>query len=144
MLDFKSFGRLFHFHAPLYWILRDLQNFHPIRKPNLVINLLFILSISKFLTSLPSRRLSLKLWLISRHGFKIEKKKFTFADTPQKVDNILRAICFAYSCIFSIQLFCLRTAVNAIFFFSSLNKRVLTYGLINNYSTRARWIWDDR
>ena len=91
-------------------------NFHPIRKPNLVINLLFIQSISKFLTSLPSRRLSLKLWLISRHGFKIEKKKFTFADTPQKVDNILRAICFAYSCIFSVQLFCLRTAVNAIFF----------------------------
>lgn len=105
MLDFKSFGRLFHFHAPLYWILRDLQNFHPIRKPNLVINLLFIQSISKFLTSLPSCRISLKLWPISLHGY---KRIFTLSDTPQKVDkkfdNIHQAICFGYSYISSVPL----------------------------------------
>ena len=43
------------------------------------------------------------------------------ADTPQKVDKIHRAICFAYSCISSIQfksevqLLRLRIAVKAIF-----------------------------
>ena len=43
------------------------------------------------------------------------------ADTPQKVDKIHRAICFAYSCISSIQfksevqLLRIRIAVNAIF-----------------------------
>ena len=46
-------------------------------------------------------------------------------DTPQKVDKIHREMCFAYSCIFSIQpksevqLFHLRIAVNAIFLFHS-------------------------
>ena len=52
------------------------------------------------------------------------------ADTPQKVDKIHRAICFAYSCISSIQfksevqLLRLRIAVNAIFFSSLLPKQL--------------------
>ena len=52
------------------------------------------------------------------------------ADTPQKVDKIHREMCFAYSCIFSIQpksevqLFRLRIAVNAIFFISLLPKQL--------------------
>ena len=49
---------------------------------------------------------------------------FYLADTPQKVDKIHRAICFAYSCISSIlfksevQLFRLRIEVKAIFQFT--------------------------
>ena len=49
---------------------------------------------------------------------------FYLADTPQKVDKIHRALCFAYSCISSIlfksevQLFRLRIAVKAIFQFT--------------------------
>ena len=52
------------------------------------------------------------------------------ADTPQKVDKIHRAICFAYSCISSIQfksevqLLRLRIAVNAIFFSSLFPKQL--------------------
>ena len=52
------------------------------------------------------------------------------ADTPQKVDKIHRAICFAYSCISSIQfksevqLLRLRIAVKAIFFSSLLPKQL--------------------
>ena len=49
---------------------------------------------------------------------------FYLADTPQKVDKIHRAICFAYSCISSIlfksevQLFRLQIAVKASFQFT--------------------------
>ena len=57
------------------------------------------------------------------------RPSFYLADNPQKVYNIHRAICLAYSCICSIrfkseiQLFRLRIAVNAIFFGSLLSKQ---------------------
>ena len=57
------------------------------------------------------------------------RPSFYLADNPQKVCNIHRAICLAYSCICSIrlkseiQLFRLRIAVNAIFFGWLLSKQ---------------------
>ena len=70
--------------------------------------------------SLPPRRFFFsKLWPIPRHSFKIQKDVFFPADTPQKVDHIYRARCFAYSRISSkTQLFRLRKAVEAIFYFT--------------------------
>ena len=58
-----------------------------IRKPYSLIVLLFI----QFLTSLLPGRHSFKFWPISRHGFRY-KQSFFLADTPEKVDNIHRAI----------------------------------------------------
>ena len=54
--------------------------------------------------SLYPRRLSSKVLPIPRYGFKIQTF-FFFADTPQKVDNIHRTICFAYSCISFVHFF---------------------------------------
>ena len=58
-----------------------------IRKPYSLIVLLFI----QFLTSLLPGRHSFKFWPISRYGFRY-KQSFFLADTPEKVDNIHRAI----------------------------------------------------
>ena len=44
---------------------------HIVRQPNSMV-LLFIQNISQFLTRLPPRRPSSKLWPISRHGFRIQ------------------------------------------------------------------------
>ena len=66
--------------------------------------LLFIRIILKHLTSLPPGRLSSKMnglffgtFSGYKHGF------FILADTPRKVENIHRAMCFAYSCFHSVQ-----------------------------------------
>ena len=58
-------------------ILRDQHNSPHHTEPNLIIMLSFIHNISKFLTSLPHRRLSSKLWAISRHGFRIKQIFFS-------------------------------------------------------------------
>ena len=83
--------------------LQDQHNFS--RHTNSIIVWIFIQNISKFLTCLPPRRPFSKLWSISRHdsvsGY---KQILCLADTPQRVDDIRRAICFAYSCISSVQL----------------------------------------
>ena len=66
------------------------------------------------------------LFLVTVPGYK-------HADTPQKVDNIHRAICFAYFCISSIQfepevqLFCLRIAFLVHFNPSSLVSIKIVY-----------------
>ena len=92
-------------------ILRDLHNSSHHTKVEFNNCLLFIQNISKFLTSLPPRRLTVS-------GY---KKILNLADTLQQVDKIHRATCFAYSFISSIQskagvqLFRLRKAVKAIF-----------------------------
>ena len=95
---------------------------HIIRKPNLIIVLWFIQNISTFLTSLPPRRLSLKLWPIYRH------RHFPL----QILVKIQRAIFNVHSCISSvpqflleIPVFCLRIAANAIFLFNSLVNKQL-------------------
>ena len=93
-------------------ILRDLHNSSHHTKVEFNNCLLFIQNISKFLTSLPPRRLT----------FSGYKKILNLADTLQKVDKIYRVRRFAYSCIISIQfqpeiqLFCLRIALNFILF----------------------------
>ena len=62
---------------------------HIIRKLiSIIIVLLFIQSISKFLTILPSCILSFKLCPISLHGFRIKTDVF-HTDNPKKADNIL-------------------------------------------------------
>ena len=72
------------------------------------------------LTSLDSQNFFKTLAYFSVR-FQYINRCFFLADTPQKVDKINRAICFAYYCISSIQIqseiqsFRLRIAVNAIF-----------------------------
>ena len=70
------------------------------RKLNSIIILLFFVqNISKFLTSLPPRGRSSKLWPISRTGFS-GSKQIIFLQMPRKnwVNNIHTAISLAYSC----------------------------------------------
>ena len=76
---------------------------HIIRKPNsTIICILFIQNIFKFLINLPAGRLSSKLWPSAQFQNNY-KHRYFFADTPQKVDSIYWAICFAYSCFPSTQ-----------------------------------------
>ena len=71
--------------------LQDQHNFS--RHTNSIIVWIFIQNISKFLTRLPPRRPFSKLWSISRHDTVSEYKHiFCLADTPQRVENIRRAI----------------------------------------------------
>ena len=83
--------------------LRDEHNFS--HHTNSIIVWIFIQNIFFFSACLPPRRLVSKLWSLSRHdsvsGY---KQILCLADNPQRVDNIRRAICFAYSCISSVQL----------------------------------------
>ena len=75
---------------------------HIIWMPNSIIVLLFIQKIFKILAYTLEDfllRFGLFLGTVSRY------KHFFFADTPQKVDNIHRTICFAYSCISFVQFF---------------------------------------
>ena len=84
--------------------LQDQHNFS--RHTNSIIVWIFIQNISKFLTCLPPCRPFSKLLSISRHdSVSGHKQIFCLADTPQRVDNICRATCFAYSCISFVQLF---------------------------------------
>ena len=65
-----------------------------------------------------------------------------FADTPQKVDNIFQSIkhyvlhILAFSCIYSVQLFCLQIAVNAIIF---LPKQPHFQALLTTEPAVAQW-----
>ena len=70
-----------------------------IRKPNSIIVLLFIQNISTFFTSLTPCRLV--AYFSAR--FQEVNRCFFLAVTFQKVDNIHRAICFAFSCIYFVQ-----------------------------------------
>ena len=60
-----------------------------------------------------------------------------FADTPQKVDNNYQAICSAHSCIYSVQLFRLQIAVNAIIF---LPKQPCFQALLTKKPEVAQWL----
>ena len=105
---------------------------HIIWMPNSIIVLLFIQKISKILAYILEDfllRFCLFLGTVSRY------KHFFFADTPQKVHNIHRTICFAYSCISFVQFFfseCLvrNLAISSLdsrkrnFFSSLVNKRL--------------------
>ena len=51
-------------------INRDLHSYLHHKKADIIVSL-FIQNISKFLTHLTPRRLSIKLWPISRHGFRV-------------------------------------------------------------------------
>ena len=96
--------------------LQDQHNFS--RHTNSIIVWIFIQNISKFLSCLPPCRPFSKLLSISRHdSVSGHKQIFCLADTPQRVDNICRAICFAYSCIFSVQLLS-KTQLFCIFLFT--------------------------
>ena len=102
-----------------------------LRKPNSIIVLLLIQNISTFLTNLTPCRLVLwSLYFSAR--FKDVNRCFILAVTSQKVDNIHRLICFAYSCIYSVQFwskiqpFRLRKAVNNILFSLLVNKHSIS------------------
>ena len=71
---------------------------HIIGKPNSKIVLIFIQNISKFLTCLLPRRLDFlqNFGQFLGTGY---KQMFFLADSPQNVDKIHRAICFACYCI---------------------------------------------
>ena len=72
-----------------------------------------------FLSLPPRRFFFFKTLAHSSARFQDTKRCFFPADTPQKVDHIYRARCFAYSRISSkTQLFRLRKAVEAIFYFT--------------------------
>ena len=100
--------------------------------PNSIIVLLFIQKIFTILAYILEDfllRFDLFLGTVSRY------KHFFFADTPQKVHNIHRTICFAYSCISFVQFFfseCLvrNLAISSLdsrkrnFFSSLVNKRL--------------------
>ena len=73
-----------------------------IRKPNSLSVLLFVQNISKLLTRLPPVDFLQYFGLF--FGMVSEYKQMCFlADSPQEVDNIHGAICFAYFCISSLQ-----------------------------------------
>ena len=68
-------------------ILRDQHNSSHHTKAEFNNCLLFIQNIFKFLISLPSGRLSSKLWPSAQFQNNY-KHRYFFADTPQKVDSI--------------------------------------------------------
>ena len=106
-------------------ILRDPHNSSYHTEPNLIIMLLFIQNISKFLTSLPHRRLPSKLQAISRHGFRIKQIFFSgrYSSIEQYVLRILPFRPFRFSQKFG-QPFRFRIALNAIFSSSLLNNQL--------------------
>ena len=106
-------------------IPRDQHNSSHHTEPNLIIMLLFIQNISKFLTSLPHRRLSSKLWAISRHGFRIKQIFFSgrYSSIEQYVLRILAFRLLSFSQKLG-QPFRFRIALNAIFSSSLLNKQL--------------------
>ena len=105
---------------------------HIVWMPNSIIVLLFIQKISKILAYTLEDfllRFGLFLGTVSRY------KHFFFADTPQKVHNIHRTICFVYSCISFVQIFFPKSLVRNLaissldsrkrnFFSSLVNKRL--------------------
>ena len=69
--DRKSYADPEECYPPMWKTTSEICIIRIKRKPNSIIVLLFIQNISNFLTSLPPRRLSSKLWLIFQDVFRI-------------------------------------------------------------------------
>ena len=94
---------------------------------------IYIQNISKFSTTLPTRRLPSKHLPESLHSFRV----YFFAGARQKVDNIHRAIFFAFQFLSVIRLFPSFDNLNSFAIIFSVHSRTVIARLPLSYPERS-------